>query len=128
MELWSIVYGTQAKPVVVLTIVVELEIYEKNNIKAMRVILVVVKDHIVPHISGKDHVYEMWDSLTKLYQSTNENKKMVLKEKLRWVKMAESKSVTSYLTWVTQTQDELSATSEVVSDEELVWVALNGFS
>ena len=41
--------------------------------------------------------------------------------------MEESDSVT-YFTRVTQIRDELSATGEVVSDEELVQVALNGFS
>ena len=42
--------------------------------------------------------------------------------------MAEFESVTSYLTKVTQIRDALSATGEVVSDEELVRVAPNGFS
>ena len=107
MELWHIVYGTQAKPVVVPTTAAELAEYERCNITTMRVILDAVKDHIVPHVSRKDHAFEMWEALTKLYQSTNENKKMVLKEKLRCVKMIESESVTSYLTRVTQIQNEL---------------------
>ena len=98
----------------------KLAIYEKSNIRAMRVILDAVKDHIVPHVSGKDHAFEMWEVLTKLYQSTNENRKMVLREKLRCVKMAKSESVTSYITRVTQIRDELSATGEAISDEELV--------
>ena len=113
---------------VVPTTVAKLAKYERCNITAMRVILDAVKDHIVPHVSGKDHAFEMWEALTKLYQSTNENRKMVLREKLRCVKMAESESVTSYLTRVTQIRDELSATGEAISDEELVRVALNGLS
>ena len=129
MGLWSIVYSTEKKPVVgtttsfpvvVPTTADEKEDYERCNITAMRVILDAVKDHIVPHVSGKDHAFEMWEALTKLYQSTNENRKMVLREKLRSVKMAESEAVTSYLTRVTQIQDELSATGEAISDEELV--------
>ena len=84
-------------PVVVPTTANEKEEYERCNIIAMRVILDAVKDHIVPHVSEKDHAFEMWDALTKLYQSSNENREMVLREKLRSVKMVESKSVTSYL-------------------------------
>ena len=57
MELWSIVYGTQAKPVIVPTTVAELAVYERCNIRAMRVILDAVKDHIVPHISEKDYAF-----------------------------------------------------------------------
>ena len=121
-------YSTEAKPVVVPISVAELAEYERCNITAMRVILDAVKDHIVPHVSAKDHAFEMWDALTKLYQSSNENRKMVLREKLRSVKMVESESVTSYLTRVTQIRDELSATGEVINDDELVRVSLNGFS
>lgn len=101
MKMWGIVYGTQVKRVIVPIDATELEVYNKNNIKSMRVVLDVVKEHIVQHISRKDHAYEMWDSLTKLYESTNENIKKVLREKLRGVKMVESESVTSYRTRVT---------------------------
>ena len=128
MGLWSIVYSTEKKPVVVPTTAVELAEYERCNITTMRVILDAVKDHIVPHVFGKDHAFEMWDALTKLYQSSNENRKMVLREKLRSVKMVESESVTSYLTRVSQIRDELTATGEVINDDELVRVSLNGFS
>lgn len=128
MELWHIVYSTKAKPVVVPTTTVELAEYDRCNITAMRVILDAIKDHIVPHVSRKDHAFEMWEALTKLYQSTNENREMVLREKLRCVKMDESESITSYLTRVTQIRDELSATGEVINDDELVRVSLNGFS
>ena len=50
MELWNIVYGTQAKLVIVPTTAAELAVYERCNITTMRVILDAVKDHIVPHI------------------------------------------------------------------------------
>jgi hypothetical protein len=45
----------------------------KNNIKAKRIILDAIKDHVIPHVTGKANAYEMWESLTKLYQSSNEN-------------------------------------------------------
>ena len=38
------------------------------------------------HISQEKTMYEMWDALTNLYQSSNENK-MALKEKLKSIKM-----------------------------------------
>ena len=70
----------------------------------------------------------MWESLTKLYQSPNENWKMVLREKLRNIKMTKTEKVSSYLTRITQVCDELGAVGEVISDGELVRAALNGFS
>ena len=53
---------------------------DKNkNVKAKRMILDAMKDHIIPHVTKKKNAYEMWESLTKLYQSGNQNRKMVLR-------------------------------------------------
>jgi hypothetical protein len=97
-------------------------------VKAKRTILDTIKDHVIPHVAGKTNVFEMWASLTKLYQSSNENRKMVLREKLRNIKMTETEKVSSYLARITQVRDELGAVGEVISDGELVRSALNVFS
>ena len=67
-------------------------------------------------------------SLSNLYQSTNQNRKMVLREKLRNTKMTKGEPVTSYLTRLSQVCDELAAVGEVVASTELIRIALNGFS
>jgi hypothetical protein len=79
-ELWDIVENTTTHPVVVPTDVTLLAAYTKKSIKAKRFILDAIKNHLIPHLTGKTHAYEMWESLTKLYRSTNENRKMVLRE------------------------------------------------
>ena len=58
----------------------------------------------------------------------NENWKMALKDKLHDTKMGKGESVSSYLTWVAQVKDELAAVGEVISDLELVRIALKGFT
>jgi hypothetical protein len=72
-ELWDIVENTTTHPVVVPTDATLLAAYTKKSIKATSFILDSIKDHLIPHLMGKTHAYEMWESLTKLYQSTNEN-------------------------------------------------------
>ena len=57
--------------------------FRKKNIKAKRTICDAVRDHIIPHLTGKDYAYEIWASLCKLYQSPNQNQKMVLQDKLK---------------------------------------------
>ena len=126
-ELWAIVEKTVAVPDQA-TDAAGYSAYQKRNIKAKRVILDAIKDHIVPHVAGKVNAFDMWASLIKLYQSTNENRKMVLREKLRDMRMTENEKVASYLTRITQVRDELSVVGEKVSDVELVRTALNGFS
>ena len=102
--------------------------FKKKNIKAKRIILDSVKDHIIPHVAGRDFAFQMWESLSDLYQSSNQNRKMVLREKLRSTKMARGESVTTYVTRVSQVQDELAAVVDTVDNAELIRVALNGFS
>ena len=89
-------------------------------------ILDAVKDHIIPHIGQLGRAHEMWNSLTKTYQSSNENRKMVLREKLKSIQMAKGDTVTFYLTQFKQVRDELAAVGDSVSDSELVRTALLG--
>ena len=49
--------------------------FDKRDIKAKRIPLDAIKDHVIPHISGKDHAHQMWTALTNIYQNSNENKK-----------------------------------------------------
>jgi len=53
--------------------------HNKNNIKARRIILEGVKDHIVPHIHEKKIAYEMYNTILKLYQSARDTRKLALK-------------------------------------------------
>jgi hypothetical protein len=71
LELWDIV---QALVVVhpATTVVFAAEFRKRNN-KAKRTTCDAVRDHIIPHLTGKHYAYEMWASLCKLYQSSNQN-------------------------------------------------------
>ena len=94
----------------------------------MLIIMDGVKDHIVPHISGKKTTLEMWKALESLYQSKNKNQRMVLQERMRNTKMTKGEGMVPYPTRLTQIRDELGFVGSKTDDEELVWIALNGFS
>ena len=116
-ELWEeVVRNTTANPIAIpsSTDAVALTSFNKKYIKARRIILDVVKDHVIPHISGKDHAHKMWSSLTGLFQSSNENRKMVLREKLKSIRMVKGEVMLTYLTRISQVRDELAAFGEVV--------------
>ena len=53
---------------------------------------------------------------------------MVLQERMRNTKMAKGEVVVPYLTRITQIRKELGAVGSKIVDEELVQIALNGFS
>ena len=96
-ELWDIVHSTTANPVVVPADATNKATFMKRDVRARRVILDVVKDHVIPHISTKKHAFQIWTALTNLYQSSNENMKMVLREKLKSVHMGKGEGMASYL-------------------------------
>ena len=94
-ELWKeIVKNTTANPIVIpaSTDAVAFAAFNKKDIMARMIIQDVVKDHVIPHISRKDCAHEMWSALTGLFQSSNENRKMVLREKLKSVMMVKGES------------------------------------
>jgi hypothetical protein len=64
-----------------------------------------IKDHLIPHVSEKKTMKEMFDGLISLYQSQNINKKLILRKKLRFIVMTRSNTVTSYIMKVTQICD-----------------------
>jgi hypothetical protein len=126
LELWDIVEAV-VPPIPVTAPVLVAEFRKRNN-KAKRTICDIVRDHIIPHLTGKACAYEMWASLCKLYESSNENRKMVLHDRLRGICMLKDESVTSFLGHYTQIRDELGAVGEVVDPNSLVRQAMNSFT
>ena len=95
LELWDIVEAGVL--ILSTTTPILLAEFRKRNNKAKRTICDVVRDHIIPHLTGKAYAFDMWASLCKLYGSSNENQKMVLHDRQRGICMLKSESVTSLL-------------------------------
>jgi hypothetical protein len=73
----------------------------KGEDKDKNILLDGVKDHIIHHLTGKKSTKEMWDTLNYLYQSKNENRVMVLRERLTSTNMAKEEHVVHYLIQLT---------------------------
>jgi hypothetical protein len=65
----------------------------KVGLKAKILILDGIKDHVVPHLSGKAEAKDMWKALSDLYQNKNENRVMALRKQLCGTKMAKGEGV-----------------------------------
>jgi hypothetical protein len=74
-DLWELV----GKVVVPSTYMLALAAHGKEEIKVEQVNLDSVKDHLVPHLSKKKMTKEMFDSMVGLFQSTNVNRNMILR-------------------------------------------------
>jgi hypothetical protein len=69
-KLWS--YVSTVVPVPVHN-PIALDLHEVKEARAQRILLDGVKDHLIPHPAENKTTKEMWDALTKLYQSDNQN-------------------------------------------------------
>jgi hypothetical protein len=126
LELWDIVDAVV--PVIPVTAPVLLAEFRKRNNKTKRTICDAMRDHIIPHLTGKTYAWEMWASLCKLYESSNENRKLVLHDRLRSIRMFEDELVTSFLGRYTHIRDELGVVEEVGNPNSLVRTAMNSFT
>jgi hypothetical protein len=83
LELWDIVQAPVVIPLAPAPSLLLDADFRKKNTKAKMTICDGVRDLVIPHLTGKDYAFEMCESLWKLYQSPNQNQKMVLQDKLR---------------------------------------------
>ena len=70
----------------------------------------------------------MRDAILNLYQNATTNRKIILREKLKNTWMNHGEDVTSYLTRLRLVKDELATVGDSPSDDELVRIAVNGFT
>ena len=68
----------------------------------------------------------MFDSLTKLFEGKNINRKMTLSNQLKNVKIQNAETIQSYFTRVSQIKEQLEVVDEEVENVEIVMTTLNG--
>ena len=74
--------------------------FKKNMIKAKRIILESVNDHLLSNIDDLNTPKAMFDYFSNLYESKNNNRKVALRSHIRAMYYNKSESITSYFTEV----------------------------
>ena len=74
--------------------------FKKRMVKAKIIIVDSIKDHSFPHVLYLKAPNKMFDTLSRLYEGKNINRKMTLRTQRKNVKMQDSKSIQSYFTRV----------------------------
>ena len=101
-----------------------LDAWKKKVAKTRRILLEGVKDHIVSSLHGKATPFEIWKALIDLFQSSSDQRKLALKDKLGKIKMEKGDSIPKYLAKFVHCRDELGSVGITVDDEYLVSLAL----
>jgi hypothetical protein len=103
------------------------EKFKKNEVKAKRILADSIKDHMIPNVSELKTPKEMFDALTRLYESKNTSPKLTLRHQLRNVTMNKLETVVNYFMKISQIKDQLATIGDSVEDVELVTTTPNGF-
>ena len=104
----------------------ELAEWKKCVARARWIILEGVRNHIVSSLHGKDTPYSMWKKLKDLYQNNRNQRKLVLKDKLRRIKMEIDDIISIYLNKLTTFRDELGSVGITTADNDMVSLTLLG--
>lgn len=102
------------------------EKYKENDIIAMRLIVDVVKDNLIPYMSTLNTSKSMYDALSKLFTIENIRQVASLKNELRTVKMTKDDIVSSYFVRISRIRNESQAVDEIFPNKKLVIATLLG--
>jgi hypothetical protein len=72
--------------------------FKKNEVKTKRILTDSIKDHPIPNISELKTAKEMFDALTRLYESKNISRKPTLQHQLRNVTMNKPETIANFFT------------------------------
>ena len=99
-------------------------LHKKILVKAKKIIVDSITDHIIPQVSSLKTPKEMFDSITKLFEGKNINQNMTLRNQLKNVKIQNAEAIQLYFTRVSQIKEQLEAVD--VENAEIVITTWNG--
>ena len=76
------------------------EKHKKDLIREMRIIADSIKGHLIPQVSSKENPKEMYNSLSKMYEGRNINRKMNFGAQLKSTNLSKGESIQDYFTRV----------------------------
>jgi hypothetical protein len=102
--------------------------HQKDTIRAKRIIADSIKDHLIPYVSSKKTLKEMFDALTRLYEGKNINQKMNLRTQLKNTRMQKGETIQEYFSRISEFKEQLEAIGDTIDEDELIMMTLNGLT
>jgi hypothetical protein len=99
--------------------------WKTNDVKARKIIIYSVRDHLLPHISTLKTTYLMYDVLKKMFERNNTNKALTLKHHLQNIKITKDDTTATFFMNISEIKDQLGGIGETITDKELVMITLN---
>jgi hypothetical protein len=102
----------------------EKEIRREEDVKARKILIYSVRDHLLPCIANIKISYEMYEALKYMFESDNTLKALTLKGQLQRTKMTKGDTVATFFMKISDIKEQLGAIGEIISDRELVLYTL----
>ena len=104
------------------------EEHQIQMIKAKRIIVDSIRDHLIPFVSSRKTPKDMYVALSNLFEENNINRNVNLRNYLKSLKMAKGESVHDYFSRIHQLMEQIEAIGEKIDSEELAMTAMNSLT
>jgi hypothetical protein len=104
---------------------VEKKIRKEEDVKARKLIIYSVRDHLLPRIANLKTTYDMYEALKEMFESDNTLRALTLKSQLQSTKMTKGDTVSIFFMKLSEIKEQLETIGEIMSDRELVLTTLN---
>jgi hypothetical protein len=102
--------------------------YQKDIVRAKRIITDSIKDHLIPQVASKKTPKEMFHALTRLSEGKNINRKMNIRTQLKSKRMQKGETIQEYFSRISQFKEQLEAIDDTIDEDELIMTTLNGLT
>jgi hypothetical protein len=103
---------------------IEKNIRKEEDVKARKLIIYSVRDHLLPRIANLKTTYEMYEALKEMFESDNTLRALTLKSQLQSTKMTKGDTVSIFFMKLSEIKEQLETIGEIMSDRELVLTTL----
>jgi hypothetical protein len=103
---------------------IEKKIRKEEDVKARKIIIYSVRDHLLPRIANLKTTYDMYEVLKGMFESDNTLRALTLKSQLQSTKMTKGDTVALFFMKLSEIKEQLETIGEIMSDRELVLTTL----
>jgi hypothetical protein len=79
--------------------------WKADDVKARKIIIYSVRDHLLPYISTLKTTYETYNALKKMFERNDTNKDLTLKHQLQNIKMMKADSIATFFMNISESRD-----------------------
>jgi hypothetical protein len=103
---------------------IEKKIRKEEDVKARKIIIYSVRDHLLPCIANLKTTYDMYEALKGMFESDNTLRALTLKSQLQSTKMMKGDTIALFFMKLSEIKEHLETIGEIMSNRELVLTTL----